>query len=139
MGGLWHRCTTRAMSMELQLLAFSMTAQQIGQRVNDRKLSLTNLCECLVIKHKDTRRIRTRCGEMNSSRCRQERHSYQDTPTLVTPSTRCRIWMVDCTLVARRPVPGPVGLWRERSTVQISLQINLQICTEHTIHSGHIR
>merc|ERR1711936_496191 len=107
--------------MELQLLAFLMTARQIGQRANDRKLSLTNLYECLVIRHKDTRCIRTQCGEMNSSRCRQEKPGYQDTQMLVTPSTRCHIWMVDCTLVARRPVPGPVDSWRERSKAQISL------------------
>merc|ERR1719297_62988 len=109
---------TRVMRMELQLLAFSTTAQQIGQRVSDRKLSLTNLYACLVIKHKDTRHTRTQCGEMNSSRCRQERPGYQDTQTLDTVSTRNHIWMVECSLVAQRPVPGPVDLWREQCTAQ---------------------
>merc|ERR1712012_1057973 len=71
--------------------------------------------------------------EMNSSRCRQEKPGYQDTQMLVTVSTRNHIWTVECTLVAQRPVPGPVDSWRERCTAQISLLINLQICTKHTI------
>merc|ERR1712107_898540 len=58
---------------------------------------------------------------------------YQDTQMLVTASTRCRIWTVGCTLEARRPAHGPVDSWRERCTAQISLQINLQICTKHTV------